>query len=904
LTKYRERCPGKGEQKMAIDPVCGMEVKESQAAGTSVYKGKTYYFCGLGCKRKFDEHPELYINPNAEEEEKDESREFIDAREEEPEAEKSKKSKLESIDLPITGMSCASCAASVQRGLSALKGVDKANVNFATSRATVLFQPQLVKPEHLISSVQKSGYGVGSASVEMPIQGMFCASCVRAIEKALLREMGITKAIVNLASEKAKVDYIPSLIGLADIKRIIEQTGYRVLTLPEEGELEDFERKMREKEYNTLKVKFSIGLILGLLIFLGSMPQWFSWIPDFLNNFFVLWVLATPVQFWIGWQFYRGAWSAFRHRNADMNTLIAVGTSAAYLYSVAATLFPSFFEAGGVKPMVYFDTSAMIIVLILFGRLMEARAKGRTTEAIKKLIGLQPKQARVFRGGQEQDIPVEEVVRGDRILVRPGEIIPVDGIVTDGTSAVDESMITGESMPVKKQKGDDVIGATINKTGSFRFQATKVGKDTVLAQIIKLVRDAQGSKAPIQRLADVIASYFVPVVISIAIVTFMIWFNFGPKPALTHSLLNFVAVMIIACPCALGLATPTAVMVGTGKGAENGILIKGGESLETAHRIDTIVFDKTGTLTKGEPEVTDIVTAPSFSEEQILQYAASSEKSSEHPLGEAIIKSAEGRQLILQNSENFRAIEGRGVQSTVMGSSVLIGNEKLMEERNIGISELKERADTLSQEGKTPVYIALQGKAVGLIVVADTLKQDSLKAIERLKAQGMEVIMLTGDNHRTARAIARKAGIEKVISEVLPEDKVREIKELQFEGKKIAMVGDGINDAPALVQADVGIAMGSGTDVAMEAADITLIKGELSGVVKAINLSRQTIKVIKQNLFWAFFYNIVGIPIAAGILYPFFGILLSPIIASAAMASSSVSVVSNSLRLRRKKLDF
>jgi Cu+-exporting ATPase len=813
------------------------------------------------------------------------------------------KKKEERIDLPIVGMSCAACASTVQKSLAELKGVGSANVNLATAQATVLFQPELVDPARLISRIKKSGYDVGTASVEIPIQGMHCASCVQAIEKALLREEGITAAAVNLASEKAKIDYIPSLIDLSGIKKVIEGTGYKVLTLPEEEGLEDLESKIREKEYRKLKLKFMVGVILALPLFFGSMPLWFPWIPSFLNNFYVLWILATPVQFWIGGQFYRGAWSAFRHRNADMNTLIAVGTSAAYLYSVAATVFPAFFQSGGIKPDVYFDTSAMIIVLILFGRLLEARAKGRTSEAIKKLIGLQPKTARVKRENLDRDIPIDEVVVGDEILVRPGEKIPVDGIVLEGKSTVDESMLTGESMPVKKETGDEVIGATLNKTGSFRFRATRVGKETALARIIKLVRDAQGSKAPIQRLADVIASYFVPIVISLAILTFLIWFNFGPRPSLTFSLLNFVAVMIVACPCALGLATPTAVMVGTGKGAENGILIKGGESLEMAHKIDTIVFDKTGTLTRGQPEMTDLFAAGGFNENRILQIAASIEKLSEHPLGEAIVKKADEKGVALHEPDEFQVIQGRGIESSIDGRKVLIGSQTLMEERHVDIHNFLKKAADFSAEGKTPVYVAVQGKAVGLMAVADTLKGDAGRALKRLKDNGLTVIMLTGDNQQTAQAIAKEAGIASVIPEVLPEDKAKHIQHLQSEGKIVAMVGDGINDAPALAQADVGIAIGSGTDVAMEAADITLIGDELDGVVKAMALSRQTIKVIKQNLFWAFFYNTLGIPIAAGILYPFFGILLSPIIASAAMAFSSVSVVSNSLRLRRKKLN-
>lgn len=882
---------------MAKDLVCGMEVKEEEAAGSSLYKGKKYYFCSKNCKEKFDENPEEYIK--SEEREKEH---VLPEEEMKPETAKEHEAKSERIDIPIVGMSCASCASTIQRGLADLKGVEKANVNFATSKATVLFQPQLVKPEEFISSVRKSGYEVGTVSLELPIQGMDCASCVQKIEKTLLQTRGVTKAVVNLATEKAKIEYLPSETNFEEIKGAVESTGYKVLEFePSEG-IEDPERLVREKEYKKIKTKFIVGLVLGLFVFLGSSRHWFPWIPSFLGNFYVLWALATPVQFWIGWQFYKGAWGAFKHRNAEMNTLIAVGTSAAYLYSVTATLFPSFFETGGIKPEVYFDTSALIIVLILLGRLLEARAKGQTSEAIKKLMGLRPKTARVIREGKEMDIPVEEVLVGDTIIVRPGEKIPVDGIVKDGKSAVDESMITGESIPVKKKAGDEVIGATINKTGSFKFQTTKVGKDTALAQIIKLVQDAQGSKAPIQRLADVISGYFVPIVISIAIATFVIWFNFGPFPALTFALLTFVAVMIIACPCALGLATPTAVMVGTGKGAEKGILIKGGESLETAHKLDTIVFDKTGTLTKGEPEITDIVTINAYSEEEILKYAASAEKVSEHPLGEAIIKRAREKKIELHDPKNFNAIEGHGIEAEVDGKKVLLGNLKLMQKQQIVVRNLEEKAEELAGDGKTPIYVSLEGKAAGLIAVADTLKENSLQAVEKLKKLGLEVIMLTGDNKKTAEAIARNAGIDRVLAEVLPEDKVNEIKSLQSGGRRVAMVGDGINDAPALAQADVGIAIGSGTDVAMEASDITLIKGDLRGVVSAIELSKRTIKIIKQNLFWAFFYNAAGIPLAAGVLYPFFGILLNPIFASAAMAFSSVSVVSNSLRLRRVKL--
>ena len=811
--------------------------------------------------------------------------------------------KRERIDLPIRGMSCAGCASNIEKNLAGLEGVEKASVNLATSQAMVLFDPQVVKPEEFISAIRKIGYGVGTVNAEIPIEGILCGSCVLKIETALFEVRGVVKAAVNLATGKARVEYLPSETNLAEIKRTIERTGYQVLEVSGGGkEEEDLEQVIRRKEYKKLRVRFICGIILALIIFLGSMPHWFPWVPGLLNNFFVLWALATPVQFLIGWPFLKGAWTSFRHRNADMNTLIAVGTTAAYLYSVVATVLPAFFRKAGIAPAVYFDTSAFIIALILFGRTLEAKAKTRTSEAIKKLMELRPKTARVVRDGEEKDVPIEEVSVGDVVVVRPGEKIPVDGIVEEGRSSVDESMITGESMPVRKGPGDEVIGATLNKTGSFRFRAARVGKETALAQIIKLVQDAQGSKAPIQRLADVISGYFVPVVISIAVATFIIWFDFGPSPSLTFALLNFVAVLIIACPCALGLATPTAVMVGTGKGAENGILIKGGESLETIHRVDTILFDKTGTLTKGEPQLTDIVASPSFQENELLALAAAAEKPSEHPLGEAILKEALARGTPIDEAKDFKAVEGHGVEANVKGRRVCLGDAKFMGDKGIDIGPWQKMAQDLSADGKTVVYAAVDGASAGLLAIADTLKENSAEAVEKLKKLGLDVVMLTGDHPRTAEAISRKVGIEKVISEVLPEEKVQEIKKLQEAGRKVAMVGDGINDAPALAQADVGIAIGTGTDVAMEASDITLIRGDLRAVGSAIELSKRTIRIVRQNLFWAFFYNVVGIPVAAGILYPFLHILLNPIIASAAMAFSSVSVVSNSLRLRRFKI--
>jgi Cu+-exporting ATPase len=582
-----------------------------------------------------------------------------------------------------------------------------------------------------------------------------------------------------------------------------------------------------------------------------------------------------------------------------MNTLIAVGTSAAYLYSVTAMFFPHLFSVQGLVAEVYFDTAGAIVVLILLGRLLEARAKGQTSEAIKKLIGLQAKTARVVRDGQEADIPVEEVEIGNRVVVRPGEKIPVDGILKDGHSAVDESMVTGESIPVEKNAGDAVIGATINKTGTFTFEATKVGKDTMLSQIIKMVEEAQGSKPPIARLADIIAGYFVPTVIGIALITFVVWYFFGPAPALTYAVLNFVAVLIIACPCALGLATPTSIMVGTGRGAESGVLIRGGEALETAHKLKAIVLDKTGTLTEGKPSVTDIAAFGDFKEAEILRYSASAEKGSEHPLGEAIVNQAMEKNLPLMSPENFNAIAGHGIEATIEGKSVLLGNVKLMRDRNIALEDLERKAEEFSNQGKTPMFVAVDNQPAGIVAVADTLKENSKAAVEALHKMGIEVAMITGDNKRTADAIAKQIGIDRVLAEVLPDGKADEVKKLQAEGKKVAMVGDGINDAPALAQADVGIAIGTGTDVAIESADIVLISGDLRGVLTAIALSRATIRNIKENLFWAFAYNTILIPVAAGVLFPFFGILLNPIFAAAAMGLSSVTVVSNALRLRR-----
>jgi P-type Cu+ transporter len=741
--------------------------------------------------------------------------------------------------------------------------------------------------------------------VEIPVTGMTCASCVGRVERAFEKVPGVLEANVNLASEKATVRYVAGEVERRDLQRAVEGAGYG---------LSRGEEHPGESEYEKLEDDFLLAAALTAVIFAGSLPMMLGFEPLVPMNWlsFVLLGLATPVQFWAGRRFYRGAWGALKHGQANMNTLVVMGTSAAYLYSAVATLAPGLFAAG--RADVYFDTSALIISLILLGRLLEARAKGRTDEAIKKLAGLQAKGARVVRGGEEFDVSVEDVRVGDIVVVRPGEKVPVDGRVVSGGSAVDESMITGESMPVAKREGDEVIGATMNTSGSFRFEATKVGEDTALHQIMRMVEEARGSKAPIQRLADRISAVFVPVVIGLAAVTFLIWLLFGPEPALTFALLNTVAVLIIACPCAMGLATPTSIMVGTGKGAESGILVRGGEALEGAHKLDTVVLDKTGTLTRGEPELTDIVLTNGIPEEELIRLLASAELGSEHPLGEAIVRGARDRGLPPIEADAFEAISGGGIRARVEGREILVGSRRFLSASGLSEDALGARSEELASAGKTPIFVAVDGEPAGLVAVADVVRDESREAVEQLHALGLEVAMLTGDDRRTAGAIARQLGIERVVAEVLPEDKAGEVKRLQSEGKRVGMVGDGINDAPALAQADVGIAIGTGTDVAMEAADLTLISGDVRGVARAIELSRATVRNIEQNLFWAFAYNVALIPVAAGILYPLFSDgsvpwvlspvlgeygFLNPVLAAAAMALSSVSVLSNALRLRR-----
>ena len=821
-------------------------------------------------------------------------------------AEKISPNKSEKAHIHITGMTCTTCAATIEKGLAETPGVEQANVSFASEKATIEYDPSKVNLAKIKDTISQIGYKVATKKSIFPVGGMTCASCVARVEEALSSVPGVVSANVNLASEKATVEYTEGT-GIADLRRAVKDAGYELGS--ETERLEDV-TIAAQRELRGVRNRFIFAAILA------SSIMALMWAPSFAGKPYLLWALATPVQFWAGWRFYRGAWGALRHKTADMNTLVAVGTSAAYFYSMIAVLFPGLFAAAEVELGLYFDTSAMIITLILLGRFLETRARGQTSEAIRKLIGLNPKTALVIRDGEEREISVEDVQVGDLILVRPGERVPVDGIIREGYSSIDESMITGESIPLEKKAGDEVIGASINKTGSFKFEATRVGKDTTLAQIIRLVDEAQGSKAPIQRLADIIASYFVPIVIGIATITFLVWYFAGPSPALTYAILNFVAVLIIACPCAMGLATPTAIIVGTGKGAEHGVLIRSAETLERSHKIRAVLLDKTGTLTQGEPKVTDIIALPSSSQDEILRLAASAEHDSEHPLGEAIVKAALGKKLEISPASDFNAIPGHGIEASVEGKKLLLGNLKLLSEKGLSLNGLGEKAERLWAKGKTVMFLGIDNHIAGIVALADTLKPNAKAAVAVLHNMGIEVMMLTGDNRRTAEAIAREVGIDRVLAEVLPEHKAQEVKKLQQEGKVVAMVGDGINDAPALAQADVGIAIGTGTDVAMETGDITLISGDLGGIVTAVSLSKRTMRTIKQNLFWAFAYNTALIPVAAGVLYLAFGntgvpsglhfILgnygfLNPILAAVAMAASSLTVVSNSLRLKRFK---
>ena len=795
----------------------------------------------------------------------------------------------------ISGMSCAACAARVEKVLNNLEGIKNAAVNLAVEKAVVEYDNNIISIEDIIDAIKKLGYDAVSeqadtiSSAVLKVSGMSCAACAARVEKQLGSLEGVHSAAVNLASERASVEYDSEKIKTSDLIKAVEAIGYKAERAEELSV--DREKEQREKEIRRLRLELVISAILtapllfSMLLMITNID-----IPFFHNEYFQL-IVATPVQFIIGFRFYKNAYRALRSGSANMDVLIAMGTTAAYFYSIYNAFFA---PHEGMMKELYFESSAVIITLILFGKYLEAVAKGRTSEAIKKLMGLQAKTARVIRDGREEDIPIEEVVPGDVIVVRPGEKIPVDGRILEGDSAVDESMLTGESLPVEKTAGDHVVGATINRFGTFRLEATRVGKDTVLSQIIKMVEDAQGSKAPIQKIADRVSGVFVPVVLAIALVTLLAWYLIAGD--LTGGIVSAVSVLVIACPCALGLATPTAIMAGTGKGAENGILIKGGEHLEMTYRLNAVVLDKTGTITKGQPEVTDVIPLGSMDRGELLRMAAAAEKNSEHPLGEAIYEQGKKEPGTVPEAEQFAAIPGKGVRAVVEGRQIYIGTRKLMQEAGIDTGSAENVIAGLEDDGKTAMLMAADSRLEAVIAVADTLKESSKDAIDELKKMGIEVYMITGDNKRTASAIAKQAGITNVLAEVLPEDKAEEVGKLKKQGMKVAMAGDGINDAPALVAADIGIAMGTGTDVAIEAADITLLRGDLMLIPAAIRLSKMTMRKIKQNLFWAFIYNIIGIPVAA------FG-LLNPMIAGGAMAFSSVSVVTNSLRLRRIRLN-
>lgn len=818
------------------------------------------------------------------------------------------------VELPITGMTCSSCVRNVERALTKANGVVSATVNLATERASVVYDPTQIKPEQMIERVSSAGYGVVQSTIELPITGMTCASCVRTVERALSKPAGILSVNVNLATEKATVSYLPGRVRRSDLVKAVEAAGYGVIDISTAEQPEDAERAAREAETQRQRRLVIIGAVFTIPLFVLSMIRdllmlsaapagnmagmatsgvtvpWFMWAgwP------FVFGLLATPVQILLGRQYVVGAWKAARNRTANMDTLIALGSLAAYTYSVGV-LIGTLLNINGLSGHVYFETGAVILVLITFGKLLESRAKGRTSEAIKKLMGLAPRTATLLRDGQETEVSVDDIIVGDTLVVRPGERIPVDGVVVEGRSSVDESMLTGESLPVGKSIGSNTIGSTINKQGRLVIEAQRVGSDTALAQIIRLVEQAQGSKAPIQNVADQVSSVFVPIVLVLAALTFFSWLVLAHVD-FTTAMMHAIAVLVIACPCALGLATPTAIMVGTGRGAEMGILFKNSEALENAHRIKVIALDKTGTITRGEPSVTDVVPTTDFTSERLLQIAASAERGSEHPLAQAIVQKAQTQKLTLTQPQDFQSEAGRGIQALIDGQSVQIGSPRYISELGIDLGLIAADVEDLQAKGCTVVMLVINGKYAGMIGIADTVKPTSATAIAALKSLGLEVVMITGDNQRTAQAIAAEVGITRILADVLPAQKSDAVKSLQSNDQKVAMVGDGVNDAPALAQADVGIAIGTGTDIAMEASDITLVSGDLIGAARAIKLSKATMRTIYQNLFWAFIYNIILIPAAI------FGVL-APVLAAAAMAFSSVFVVSNSLRLRRIRLE-
>jgi len=877
---------------MTTDPICGMTLQTDQAVATRTQGRDTNYFCSDRCVAQFDrDHAQSAttgVSPST-----------------------SPAETLRWIELPLTPATGTTGIDSVRAQIGAVAGVRDVTVNPNGTLLRVFYDPGVASLAALVERIQAAGYTPGVATTTLGVVGMYCASCVTTIEQALRKTPGVIEASVNLATEQAQVRYQPASVDLAGLTRAITDAGYRVrqtdmAQAPEATETTlDREDLDRAHEYQTLLRKFWFAVAISAPVLLFSYPQFVPGLRDWLTpgsaQLRVVWgllgLLTIPVLAWSGSQFYTGMWAALKHRQANMHTLISIGISAAWLYSTVAVLFPAIFPHG-TSAETFYDVTSVVTALIVLGLLLELKAKGRTSEAIKKLIGLQAKTARVVRDGVELDIPVEEVLVGDTVVMRPGEKIPVDGVVLEGRSSVDESMLTGESLPVEKAQGDEVIGATLNQTGSFRFRATKVGKDTALAQIVRLVQDAQGSKAPVQRVVDQVSHYFVPSVVILAIAAAVVWFIFGPTPAAVYALIVFVTTLIIACPCALGLATPTSLTVGIGKAAEQGVLIRSGDALQTTQNLNTIVLDKTGTITKGKPELTNVVAVNGFDEDEVLRLAAAAERDSEHPLATAIVAAASMKGLTIPTAERFEALPGFGIAAQVDHQPVLLGNAKLFADRAVALGRLEGEATRLADDGKTPMYVAIAGRAAGIVAVADTVKEESASAIAALRRLGLEVVMLTGDNRRTALAIGRQVGVDRVLAEVLPQDKAREVQKLQLEGKQVGMVGDGINDAPALTQADVGFAIGTGTDIAIEAADVTLISGSLRGVVTAFAVSRATMRNVRQNLVGAFVYNGLGIPIAMGLLYPFFGILLSPIIAAAAMAASSVTVVTNANRLR------
>ena len=889
------------------DPVCGMLIDAQSANVSRQYEGRDLYFCSEGCVRRFDADPQRYVRTKyMREYTKAEGAGFVPV----PSATTGVRSEVErpvSIELPLTSPKRSrSGGSALARTLEAVGGVHRAHVNARGERVHVEYDPARVDVKRLVGAVRDAGFDVGGASLRLKITGLYCAACVDQIEGSLRATPGVLAAAMNAATEEVKVDYLPERVDLKELERAVKSAGlYRVEGAAKPVAPEPEEGSEQDREYRRLIRKWWFGAAVGGPTMILSYPYIIPGIRELLPRgsaeLRIVWALmglaSLAVLAYSGSQFFVGMWRGLKRRQANMHTLIATGTGVAWIYSTIALLFPQIFPDESMTD-VYYDVTVVVTALVVLGLAFEVKAKGRTSEAIKKLIGLQAKTARVVRDGREIDIPVEEVLVGDTVIVCPGEKVPVDGVVLEGASSVDESMITGESIPVEKQPDDEVIGATINTTGTFRFTATKVGKDTALANIIRMVRDAQGSKVPIQRVVDTVSSYFTPAVMILAVIGFVIWFVFGAEPALAYALIVAVTTLIIACPCALGMATPMSLTTGVGLGAQNGILIRSGDALQTASNLHTIVLDKTGTITKGKPELTNVVAETGFEEDEVLRLAAAIENSSEHPLASAIVEAAESQQIDLPEAQDFEAIPGHGVEASVEGRRILLGNARLMTDEGVILGRLEGEAQRLADDGKTPMYVAVDGVAGGIVAAADTMKEDSKEAIAAFKRLGLEVAMITGDNRRTAEAIANQVGIDRVLAEVLPQDKAHEVQKLQLEGRKVGMVGDGINDAPALAQSDIGFAIGTGTDVAIEAADITLISGSLRGVVTAVEISKATMRNVRQNLFGAFIYNGLGIPVALGVLYPFIGLLLSPLLAALAMSLSSVTVISNANRLK------